>query len=192
MSAPLLALKLKELRIQHSYTQKYISYYLNISRGGYAQYETGSRMPSNDILLRLAELYHVGIDVFINADTIPLSKTNALPPETVSEQNAETTETEEITKVTETNQITKNNQTIETSKTEEILDSLSPKQLQKLGLFFLNSSPSLLPEQLSQEDINFLSLFKSLPVETQEDIKLFCSCKSKQLSKKASEIASEK
>lgn len=189
MSAPLLALKLKELRIQHSYTQKYISYYLNISRGGYAQYETGSRMPSNDILLRLAELYHVGIDVFINADTIPLSKTNTLPLETVSEQNAKTTETEEITKVTETNQTIKSNQTRET---EENADSLSLKQLQKLGLFFLNSSPSLLPEQLSQEDINFLSLFKSLPVETQEDIKLFCFCKSKQLSKKVSKITSKK
>ena len=164
----------------------YISYYLNISWGGYAQYETGSRTPSNDILLRLAELYHVGIDVFINTDTILLSKTNALPLETDTEQNAETEETKESHQVTETNKIAKNNQTVETSETEEDPDALSPKQLQKFGLFFLNSSPPLLPEQLSQEDINFLSLFKSLTAETQEDIKLFCSCKSKQLSKKSS------
>ena len=66
MSAPLLAFKIKEMRKQHNYTQEYVSHYLNMSRGGYAQYEIDRRTPSLEMLLKLSLLYEVSIDTFIN------------------------------------------------------------------------------------------------------------------------------
>lgn len=159
MSIPLLALKLKELRMKHNYTQKYVSYYLNMSRGGYAQYEIGSRTPGNDILLKLSQLYQVGIDTFINTETIPLA-------DTPSDYFNKSTDI--------SNQDTPQNEIVQ----------LSAEQLKHLGLLLLNAAPPITPESMSQEDINFLSMFKCLPVETQEDIKFFCSYKLKQLSKK--------
>ena len=158
MSTPLLALKLKELREQHNYTQKYVGYYLNMSRGGYAQYEIDARTPSIEMLLKLSQLYQVGIDTFINSETIPLT-------DTVRDWDSETTENLK-----------------EESNFE--YPTIDLKQLRTLGNFLLHASPSVNMEELSQEDINFLGSFKSLPLETQEDIKLFCSCKLKQISKK--------
>ena len=158
MSTPLLALKLKELRLQHNYTQKYVSYYLNMSRGGYAQYEIDARTPSVEMLLKLSQLYQVSIDTFINPDTIPLTDTiQDCNPETAATLNEEPT---------------------------YHCPQIELEQLRIVGNLLLHASPSLNLEDLSQEDINFLSSFKSLPTETQQDIKLFCSCKLKQLSKK--------
>ena len=45
-----------------------------MSRGGYAQYEIDRRTPSLEMLLKLSKLYKVGIDTFINPDTIPLTE----------------------------------------------------------------------------------------------------------------------
>lgn len=70
MSISLLPLKLIELRKQNNYTQEYVSSYIHISRGGYSQYETGKRVPSNESLLKLSELYNISIDQLINHQTI--------------------------------------------------------------------------------------------------------------------------
>lgn len=65
-----LSQKLKELRTNHGYTQKYIGDYLNITRQGYAHYEKGGRTPDNQTLLQLAALYNLSIDELINNNRI--------------------------------------------------------------------------------------------------------------------------
>ena len=160
MSTPLLSLKIKEMRIQHNYTQKYVSHFLNMSRGGYAQYEIDRRTPSLEMLLKLSMLYEVGIDTFINPETIPLT-----------EEEQAIIWGREKTFQEETNY----------NKNAKIID---PEHLRVIGNLVLHASPELEIQNLSQDDVNFLSTFKSLPTETQDDIKLFCSSKSKQLTKK--------
>ena len=146
MANPLLALKLKELRLQHNYTQKYVSYYLNMSRGGYAQYEIDARTPSVEMLLKLSQLYGISIDTIINPEIIPITTT-------------------EVKCVNE--------------DTNYITPKIDVNQLKILGNLFLHANPSLKLEDISQEDIDFLSLYKSLSDETKDDIRLFCSIKKK-------------
>lgn len=161
MSTPLLALKIKEIRKQHNYTQEYVSHYLSMSRGGYAQYEIDRRTPSLEMLLKLSQLYKVGIDTFINPETIPLTE---------DEQAVIWGTQPSLQEDTGYN------------KNGSIVD---PEHLRIIGNLVLHASPDLALKDLSQDDINFLSTFKSLPAETQEDIKLFCSSKLKQLAKKS-------
>jgi transcriptional regulator with XRE-family HTH domain len=73
MPLSLLPLKLIELRKKYNYTQEYVSSYIHISRGGYSQYETGKRIPSSEILLKLAELYNINIDQLINQNIFSVS-----------------------------------------------------------------------------------------------------------------------
>lgn len=70
MSSYLQALKLIELRKKHKYTQSEISKYLQMTRAGYSQYELGKRTPTNDVLLSLAQLYHIKIEELINIELI--------------------------------------------------------------------------------------------------------------------------
>ena len=53
--------KLKKLRSIHGYSQAYVAAKLNISRQAYQHYESGRRVPNNDYLSRLAQLYNLQI-----------------------------------------------------------------------------------------------------------------------------------
>lgn len=53
---------LKEERKKHKYTQQEIANFLQITRGAYAQYETGKNLPPIDNLIKLADLYKVSLD----------------------------------------------------------------------------------------------------------------------------------
>ena len=57
-----LAANLRRLRSDHNYTQAQISDKLNISRQAYSNYETGKRIPDLDILIRIADIYHVTLE----------------------------------------------------------------------------------------------------------------------------------
>lgn len=87
-----LAENLKSLRKQHSYTQKDISSYLNVSRQCYSQYESGHRSPNYSTLIRLAALYQVSLDYlfFHSADSFPVyqqsSKSQKDSPHVLHEQ----------------------------------------------------------------------------------------------------------
>lgn len=70
MSSYLQALKLIELRKKYKYTQNDIGKYLQMTRAGYSQYELGKRTPTNDVLLSLAQLYHINIEELINIELI--------------------------------------------------------------------------------------------------------------------------
>ena len=64
--------KLKELRTSRHYTQTQVAGYLNMTRQGYAHYESGIRTPDYRTLLKLSKLYNVDIQVFINSTTVPM------------------------------------------------------------------------------------------------------------------------
>lgn len=57
---------LKQLRSTHGYKQEYVASYLNIRRQAYTAYETGQNNPSVSSIKKMAELYHVPVDTFIN------------------------------------------------------------------------------------------------------------------------------
>ena len=65
MSNIQLAANLLRLRTDHDYTQTQIGAKLNISRQAYSNYETGNRIPDLDILIRIADLYHVTLEQLI-------------------------------------------------------------------------------------------------------------------------------
>lgn len=55
---------LKFIRKSFDYTQEAVSRYLNIERQTYSHYETGRNLPSVEILYRLSNLYHIGVENF--------------------------------------------------------------------------------------------------------------------------------
>lgn len=65
MSNIQLAANLLRLRTDHDYTQTQIGAKLNISRQAYSNYDTGKRIPDLDILIRIADLYHVTLEQLI-------------------------------------------------------------------------------------------------------------------------------
>lgn len=61
----ILAMRLRELRIQSKFTQAYVAEKLSISREAYSFYENGRRQPSVEILIMLADLYAVSLDYIL-------------------------------------------------------------------------------------------------------------------------------
>ena len=61
--------KLKELRIQHHYSQKEVAHKLQISPSIVSGYETGERTPSTEILLALSYLYQCSTDYLLGKVT---------------------------------------------------------------------------------------------------------------------------
>lgn len=57
--------RLKELRKEHGFTQKYVADVLGFSDKGYGYYELGQREPSIDTLNKLCDLFDVTSDYLI-------------------------------------------------------------------------------------------------------------------------------
>lgn len=62
---------LKTLRKEQNYTQEYVASYLDIIRQSYSHYETGRTSPSIETLQKLANLYHVPLNAFLNLQLNP-------------------------------------------------------------------------------------------------------------------------
>lgn len=60
-----LSAKLKELRKFNNYNQDYVASTLGVARQTYSHYETGKRTPSTTVLYKLAGLYNVSVDDFL-------------------------------------------------------------------------------------------------------------------------------
>lgn len=60
-----LTANLHRLRTEHQYTQTQISKKLNISRQAYSNYETGKRIPDIDMLVRIADIYHITLEQLV-------------------------------------------------------------------------------------------------------------------------------
>ncbi len=60
--------KLKDLREDHDYTQKYIASILKISQNSYSDIERGITNISVDFLIKLADLYEVSVDYILGRE----------------------------------------------------------------------------------------------------------------------------
>lgn len=66
------AATIRQLRKNAGYTQGKVSRLLNIQRATYCNYETGSRTPSLETIVALAELYQVSVDYLVRGvDALP-------------------------------------------------------------------------------------------------------------------------
>ena len=54
--------KLKSLRKAHDYTQDYVASRLGVARQTYSHYENGRRIPSYDVVAKIAALYKISMD----------------------------------------------------------------------------------------------------------------------------------
>lgn len=57
--------RIKDLRFEQAWTQKYISEKLGINRRTYSGYENGNRTIPPEILVKLAGIYHVSVDYLL-------------------------------------------------------------------------------------------------------------------------------
>ena len=59
---------LKNLRQQHHLTQTQVAHRLNLSKTSISGYENNVKMPSQDVLIKLAGLYRVSTDYLLGLD----------------------------------------------------------------------------------------------------------------------------
>lgn len=57
--------KLKSLRIQNNLTQKQIADRIGLAISAVSSYESGTRYPSYEVLIKLAHIYHVSTDYLL-------------------------------------------------------------------------------------------------------------------------------
>lgn len=57
--------RLRGIRAELKYSQKYVAEKLFISQQAYAKYETGAAKPNPDMLLKIAELFNVSVDYLV-------------------------------------------------------------------------------------------------------------------------------
>lgn len=77
--------RLRELREYHHYTQEYISSKLNIERPSYSNYECGKRTPPIELLIKLADFYHISMDdLLCNPEFSPCAATDEFSPSSIS------------------------------------------------------------------------------------------------------------
>lgn len=58
-------MNLKEIRQKRNFTQKEVADYLSCSAVVYSRYENGSRQPSIEVLLKIADLFGVTVDFLL-------------------------------------------------------------------------------------------------------------------------------
>lgn len=61
-------LKLKELREESGYSQKFIANYLHIKQNTYSQYENNKRQIPLECLIALKNLYNISIDYLLGLE----------------------------------------------------------------------------------------------------------------------------
>lgn len=63
--------RVKDLRVDHDYTQKFIASYLNLKQNSYSQLELGIACLSIEYLIKLSKLYNVSTDYILGLTDIP-------------------------------------------------------------------------------------------------------------------------
>lgn len=62
---------LKEVRLSHNITQKQLAQAIGASERGIQNYETGTRNPTYDILIALADYFDVSLDYLVGRTDNP-------------------------------------------------------------------------------------------------------------------------
>ena len=57
--------RLRHLREDHEYTQRFVAEYLSMKQPQYNRYERGLRDIPTDVLIKLAQLYHTSTDYIL-------------------------------------------------------------------------------------------------------------------------------
>ena len=71
----ILAERLRQLRDEFRYTQREVAIYSDITEQTYQNYERMTREPKLEILIRIADLYHVSLDYLVGrTDSRTISK----------------------------------------------------------------------------------------------------------------------
>ena len=60
--------KLKLLRLQDNMTQEELAQKLNLTKSVISAYETGLRLPSYDVLIRIAKIFNVSTDYLLGLE----------------------------------------------------------------------------------------------------------------------------
>ena len=63
--------RLKDLREDHDFTQKYVADFLSMKQPQYSRYERGLRDLPTDILIQLAQLYNTSTDYILGRTNDP-------------------------------------------------------------------------------------------------------------------------
>ena len=69
---------LKQLRVRNGLSQKQLAAVLNVTPSVVSQYENGTTMPGYDVMLRIAEQFHVSVDYLLGRDPVRLETENWL------------------------------------------------------------------------------------------------------------------
>ena len=67
----MLGKKIRELREENNITQQDLAKYLKVAKSTLSQYETGSRIPNDDIKKSIALKFNVSIDYLLGLTNIP-------------------------------------------------------------------------------------------------------------------------
>ena len=57
--------RIRDLRVDHNYTQQQIADYLGVKQNTYSQYEIGVLNYPLDVVIKLADLYEVSVDYLL-------------------------------------------------------------------------------------------------------------------------------
>lgn len=71
--------RLKQLRKNNHWKQEQVANWVEVTRSCICTYENDSREPSVDILIRLAELYHVTVDFLVGVQQEPVGAFGLTP-----------------------------------------------------------------------------------------------------------------
>ena len=76
--------KLKTLRIQKKLTQKQVADRIGLAISAVSSYESGTRYPSYEVLIKLARIYHVSTDFLLGMTGKRIVDTTGLNEEEVA------------------------------------------------------------------------------------------------------------
>lgn len=62
--------RIHDLREENNYTQKYLADLLNVGKSTFSQYESDTRIPSDEIKKQLASIFHVSLDYLLGVSDI--------------------------------------------------------------------------------------------------------------------------
>ena len=79
--------RLKELRSKNGITQTRLAQLLNITKSVVSYYERQERMPSPDVLIKLASIFHVSVDYLMGIDKKKTIDVSDLSDEDISVLN---------------------------------------------------------------------------------------------------------